>query len=147
MSKPTLARGHLPLKSYAGNSHQAFIGGQAQHLSNTAGDQATTYSNGIEVGFVLLAHLISLMFTVSKVSIDFGLMPQVTANNRVHVRQLKRGVLLHDLFRGRSFAEGSNDRVKGDTRRVDAHRTILSGHKRDGFGFNDKRHSLYLLFS
>jgi hypothetical protein len=97
------------------------------YLSNTAGEQAVAHAGRIEAGLVLLAHPTGMMLALTEVGIDIGLVPEIVAYDRVHVRQLERRVLLHDLFRGRPLAKGSDNCIEGDARRTHAHHAIRIG--------------------
>jgi hypothetical protein len=95
-----------------------------QHASSSlrrpASEQAVPDSERAEAGFILLAGLGGLLPATLEVGLDLGLVPQVIAQGRVHIRQRERRVLIGDGFQRGSLAVGGNEGVECDTCPADA---------------------------
>ena len=120
---------------------EVLVGRQAQHetLLGTSGEQAVAYAGRIAAFFVLSTHLLATPGPVAEVTIDLGPMAEVVADDRIHVGQSERRVLLHDLFRRRSLTESGDNRVQRDAGGPNAHHAVRVRRERDGFWIDSQQ--------
>jgi hypothetical protein len=66
---------------------------------------------GIETGFVLSPYSCSLPAPLTQISFHLIALLQVITEDGIHICQIERGVLVHNLFGCGSFLESSYDGV------------------------------------
>jgi hypothetical protein len=111
-------------------------------LRGTPSKKPIADSNGRKANFVLLPDLRRFLATPLEVDIYFVLMPEIIADDCIHMTQLEGGILLSDGFGRRPLAEGGNEGIKRYARVANTHDAIRIRGKRYRFRSNNKGHKL-----
>ena len=81
-------------------------------------DAAPTNALGyprVKASFILLTRLLGYLLPLAQVIFDFSSPPKIVADRCIYIRQIKGGVLLDNLFRGRPFQKCGNNSVQGSS--------------------------------
>ena len=88
------------------------------------GDQSFPYVRRRKSSLDFFSNSCGLFLASVKVDGDFGLVPKVVRDHRVHVRQGNGGVLLRNLLGGRTGVERRDKRVERHPRTGDTHDAV-----------------------
>jgi hypothetical protein len=120
---------------------KVFVGCQAKHglasaLLIPAGEQPFTDAPVVEPGFILPADFFRLPSLLLQVGVDLGLVPQVIADDGIHVRQGQGVELPDDILSGGARLKSVNYRIQGDPGATDPDDTVHVRLQGDGLRCN-----------